>query len=55
MEELHLIERVRDRNKHAMNFLLSRNYDALYGFLLKLTGDCYLTDEQFKKLVLKSL
>ena len=39
MEEKELLDKARQGNKHCLNLLLQNNYQMLYGFLIKLTGD----------------
>lgn len=55
MEEIELIKRAQDGNKHAMNMLLQNNYKALYGFTLKMTANEDLTQDIVQEACLKAV
>ena len=55
MEEIELIKKAQDGNKHAMNILLQNNYKALYGFTLKMTANEDLTQDIVQEVCLKAV
>lgn len=55
MDEIELIRRAQDGNKHAMNTLLQNNYKALYGFTLKMTANEDLTQDIVQEVCLKAI
>lgn len=55
MDEIELIRRAKDGNKHAMNILLQNNYKALYGFTLKMTANEDLTQDIVQEVCLKAV
>lgn len=55
MEERELIERSKHGNKSAMNTLLSNNYPILMGYLIKLTGDRYLSEDIMQETMMKAV
>lgn len=55
MDEIELIRRAQDGNKHAMNTLLQNNYKALYGFTLKMTANEDLTQDIVQEVCLKAV
>ena len=55
MEEIELIKKAQDGNKHAMNTLLQNNYKALYGFTLKMTANEDLTQDIVQEVCLKAV
>ena len=55
MEEIELIKKAQDGNKHAMNILLQNNYKALYGFTLKMTANEDLTKDIVQEVCLKAV
>lgn len=55
VEEMELIERSRQGNKSAMNALLSHNYPILMGYLIKLTGDKYLSEDIMQETMMKAI
>lgn len=55
MDEIELIRKAQDGNKHAMNMLLQNNYKALYGFTLKMTADEELTQDVVQEACLRAV
>lgn len=55
MEEVELIKKAQDGNKHAMNTLLQNNYKALYGFTLKMSANEDLTQDIVQEVCLKAV
>ena len=49
MEEKELLDKARQGNKQCLNLLLQNNYQMLYGFLIKLTGDKDLVQDTLLK------
>ena len=54
MEEKELLDKARRGNKHCLNLLLQNNYQMLYGFLIKLTGDKDLAEDLVQDTLLKA-
>lgn len=54
MEEKELLDKARQGNKHCLNLLLKNNYQMLYGFLIKLTGDKDLAEDLVQDTLLKA-
>ena len=54
MEEKELLDKARQGNKHCLNLLLQNNYQMLYGFLIKLTGDKDLAEDLVQDTLLKA-
>lgn len=54
-DDIELIKKAQEGNKHAMNILLQDNYKALYGFVLKMTADEYLTQDIVQEVCLKAV
>ena len=54
MEEEELLDKARQGNKHCLNLLLQNNYQMLYGFLIKLTGDKDLAEDLVQDTLLKA-
>ena len=54
MGEKELLDKARQGNKHCLNLLLQNNYQMLYGFLIKLTGDKDLAEDLVQDTLLKA-
>ncbi|MEG0308606.1 MAG: RNA polymerase sigma factor SigY [Clostridium sp.] len=54
MDEKDLITKAQNGNKSALNTLLQNNYKSLYGFLIKFTGDIYLSEELVQDTLLRA-
>lgn len=55
MDELELINIARQGNKSALNTLFQMHYKTLYGFLIKLTGDTYLSEDLLQETLMKAM
>ena len=54
MEEKELLDKARQGNKHFLNLLLQNNYQMMYGFFIKLTGDKDLAEDLVQDTLLKA-
>jgi RNA polymerase sigma-70 factor (ECF subfamily) len=55
LEELELINKAKAGNDSALNLLFQQNYKKLYGFLIKLTGDVYLSEDLLQETLMKAI
>ena len=54
LEDKELLDKARQGNKYCLNLLLQNNYQMLYGFLIKLTGDKDLAEDLVQDTLLKA-
>ncbi|ERM91994.1 RNA polymerase sigma factor SigY [Caldanaerobacter subterraneus subsp. yonseiensis KB-1] len=55
MEEKELIYKAKNGNKHALNELLSQNYNTLLGYCIKMTGNPTLAQDIVQDTMLKAI
>jgi RNA polymerase sigma-70 factor (ECF subfamily) len=55
LDEINLIERAKSGNKSALNTLLSDNYSILLGYITKMTGDAFLSQDIVQETMLKAV
>lgn len=55
MDESELLAKACQGNKSALNTLFQMHYKTLYGFLIKLTGDTYLSEDLLQETLMKAM
>jgi RNA polymerase sigma-70 factor (ECF subfamily) len=55
VEEIKLIEQAKEGNKSALNTLLSNNYSILLGYVIKMTGDSFVSQDIVQETMLKAV
>jgi RNA polymerase sigma-70 factor (ECF subfamily) len=55
LEEQELLTRAKAGNKQALSTLIEQNYKTLNGFIIKLTGDIYISEDLLQETLMKAI